>query len=427
MIHKIKNYVNNKVDKYEIYYEDTESLNCEADINKLKFISSGKISGFGIQVAIGKRIGFSSTTNLNNYKECVDKAIKIAKLNNPDRNFKDFAKPSKYKKAIPFTKKLLNFNSEDFYKLFKDYNSILNEFNAKFVNLCYTKDINNITILNSNNIEQSQKLALNEVGYEIVLEGSSIENGSSSTDILKDEHIHEAIERLKLMKKKASINGEMQLLMYPTNIIDFLQHTFEFSINSENVQKKKSIFTGKLNSLVADKKLTIIDNGTEKGLVNTRSFDDEGIPTQKTPVIQNGVLKNFFYNTYTANKENKKSTGNAIRSINSVPRISSTNLIIQPGTKSKEQLISSIDKGILVKSILGSHTMNEQTGNFSLGVTEGQYIEKGEIKHSVKDTMVSGNFYDLIKKIESIGKELKHYSGGYYMPSILFPKIKVIS
>ncbi|MEW6063123.1 MAG: TldD/PmbA family protein [Nanoarchaeota archaeon] len=433
MINKINNYIKSKAKKYELYYVESESLNSSLGKKSFDYMSEGKSSGFGIRVVIDNKIGCASSFDVNNYKECIDKAIAIAKVSNKDKSFKDFAFPDKYKRIVPYKKELLSFNAEDLCKLNTEIINKIKSYN-KGVELTrgfYSKIISKIRIINTNGIDFEHKLATNSIGYELKLNNEVMEFGEDSVDFLTinklDKRVKECVDRLNgLFGKKRVNSGEMQLLLHPNALRDLLDNTFEFSINAENVQKKKSIFINKLNKKIADEKLTIVDNGLKPGLINTRSADDEGVPSQKIVIIKNGVLKNFVYDTYTANIENKKSTGNAFRSVDTTPKIATTNLILNKGNKTEEQLLSMVDEGLYVKYLLGGHTMNQATGDFSLGMVEGHYVKDGEIKFPVKDAMLVGNFYELIKKVEAIGKEIKYYGNGYYAPLILFPKIKIV-
>ena len=429
MMDNIVSYVKGKVDMYEIFFNESDILNIEADGKKANFVSQGNINGFALRVVIGKKIGFASTLNLNNYKECVDNAIKIAKLNNVDKDFKNFALPEKYKKIKNYSNELIDFDAEGFFKLNKeivDEVCKLNE-DIEITRIIYYKGINNKRIINSNGINFGDKVASNSFVYELKLGNEAVDLHDSNNSVLTTRNVKENVERLESLYNKRRIKGaEIPIIFHQNAFSEFLDNSFEFNINAENVQNGKSLFKNKVGEKIFDKRISIRDNGLQKGLINSRSFDDEGIPSRKTDIIKNGVLKGFIYDIYSANKEGKKSTGNAIRATNFIPKISTTNLIFNKGNKTKEQLIRSIDKGLYINSLLGGHTMNEATGDFSFVVSEGQYIEKGEIKYPVKDVMIAGNFYKMLNNIDSIGKGVKHYGSGYYLPLILFSKVNII-
>ena len=138
------------------------------------------------------------------------------------------------------------------------------------------------------------------------------------------------------------------------------------------------------------------------------------------------ALKNFLYDTYHANIDKVKSTSSAVRSYSTTPTISTTNMLMNKGKKTEEKILNSIDKCIYVKTLIGAHTVDGTTGDFSLGVMEGHIYEKGEMKYSVKDTMIAGNFYKIMNEIIEIGNRQIHTGGGSYLPIILAGKVKLI-
>ena len=193
---------------------------------------------------------------------------------------------------------------------------------------------------------------------------------------------------------------------------------FGGTIDAYSVQKNRSPWKDKIGQQVASENFNLIDDGTLEAGFRTRPFDDEGIATRKTPVVENGVLKGFLYDTYTANKEGKESTGNAFRSYNSVPLPAPSNLLLKPGDAEREEIIEETKKGLLVVDTIGEWLSNPVSGEMSATVVVGYLIENGEIKKPVKGIMISGNFHHIIKQeIELIGKDITNI-GGIYAPTI---------
>ncbi|MGE5174433.1 MAG: TldD/PmbA family protein, partial [Betaproteobacteria bacterium] len=155
--------------------------------------------------------------------------------------------------------------------------------------------------------------------------------------------------------------------------------------SAESVQKKRSLFIGKLDRDVASSMITVHDDGLIEGGLGTAPSDDETVPMRKKTVIERGRLAMFLYNTYTANKDKTESTGNGMRGgFKGIPSVGVTNLYIEPGKNSLEDLIGSIDKGLFVTEIMGMHTANPISGDFSVGAT-GFWIEKGEKAYPVRE------------------------------------------
>ena len=179
------------------------------------------------------------------------------------------------------------------------------------------------------------------------------------------------------------------------------------ALSSEAVQKGKSLFVNKINQLVGAKSLNITDNGQLKDGIESAPFDAEGVATQETKLISDGKLNTYLFNSYTANKGETKSTGNAARgSYKTPPGISTTNLYIEPGKTSASSIIKSLKKGLYVAQVMGLHTANPITGDFSVGAA-GIMIENGQKTHAVRGITIAGNLIDMLKSIEAVGSDLR--------------------
>jgi PmbA protein len=162
-------------------------------------------------------------------------------------------------------------------------------------------------------------------------------------------------------------------------------------INGRNVYMQQSVFTGKLNEQIANKNITMFDDPLIPGSPAARPFDSEGIPCRKNMLIENGVLKNYILNTYSANKLGLKVNGLAS---------GTSNLFLQEGTHSEADLIKSVDKGLLLLRTLGQGT-DPTTGGYSRGAY-GIWIEKGELTHPVSEVTISSNLRDMMMGINMI-------------------------
>jgi len=166
-------------------------------------------------------------------------------------------------------------------------------------------------------------------------------------------------------------------------------------ITGRMIYMNQSYLAGKINQEIAQKNLKIIDDGTMPGKFGSRPFDSEGVPTRVTPILENGILKNYLLDTYSAKKLNMKSTGHAG---------GTTNFYLEAGKHSPEEIIKSVDKGLLLVKTIGQGTM-PSTGSISTGAY-GIWIEKGELTYPVHEITINGNLADILKNIEMIGNDL---------------------
>ena len=180
------------------------------------------------------------------------------------------------------------------------------------------------------------------------------------------------------------------------------------AVNGDSVYRGASYLAGKLGEKIAGDNINIVDDGTLPGLFGTSPFDSEGVASRKTVVVENGVLKSYLLNTYTAKKLGMHTTGNASRGLAGTPGIGPGNFFLQPGTKSLQEIIADIKEGLFVTEFLG-FGVNLVTGDFSRGAT-GLWIENGELTYPVEEITVAGNLKDMFSNIGEIGNDLEFRS-----------------
>jgi PmbA protein len=151
------------------------------------------------------------------------------------------------------------------------------------------------------------------------------------------------------------------------------------------------------------------------GGFGTSPFDGEGLPSRRTVVVENGLLRNYLLNTYTARKLGMKSTHNASRGLAGTPGIGCGNLYLEPGTLTPEQIIGDIPAGLYVTSLMGFGT-NIVTGDYSRGAT-GLWIENGELTHAVEEITIAGNLGEMLRNVTAIGNDLV-FRGSVASPSL---------
>ena len=177
------------------------------------------------------------------------------------------------------------------------------------------------------------------------------------------------------------------------------------AVCADSVQKGKSFLAGKIGQSVSSGLVSIVDDGTLKKGLGTSPVDDEGVPTQRTPVIEAGQLKNYLYDTYTALKDRTRSTGNASRAgFKSSPGPGTSNFYLCAGKTPREQILKDT-RGLYLYEVMGLHMADPISGDFSVGVI-GAKLENGEFKSGVRSVTLAGNILDLLKKIDAVGTDL---------------------
>ena len=188
-------------------------------------------------------------------------------------------------------------------------------------------------------------------------------------------------------------------------------------MNGDSVYRGASFLAGKLGQKIAGDNVTIIDDGTMPGGFGTSPFDGEGVPTRRTVVIENGVLKSYLLNTYTAKKLGLQTTGNASRGLAGTPGIGPGNYFLQPGARdAASKSISEIKEGLYVTEFLG-HGANLVTGDYSRGAS-GLWISGGEFAYPVEEITVAGNLKEMFFNISEIANDLEFRGCRRLLPRI---------
>jgi len=179
--------------------------------------------------------------------------------------------------------------------------------------------------------------------------------------------------------------------------------------SGDSIWRSASFLAGRLGEQIAASSLTIIDDNlmllpTGAGGFGSSPFDGEGLPSRRTVVVENGILRNYLLNSYAARKLDMKSTHNASRGLAGTPGIGCGNLYLEPGTQSPDEIIAAIPAGLYVTSLMG-FGVNVVTGDYSRGAT-GLWIENGQLTHAVEEVTIAGNLADMLQNVTSIGDDL---------------------
>ena len=211
------------------------------------------------------------------------------------------------------------------------------------------------------------------------------------------------------------------VIFEPRTARSLLSNIFE-AVHGESIYRHASFLVGKLGEKVAAESVTVIDDGTIPGLFGSSPFDDEGVPSRRTPVIERGVLKSYLLNTYTARKLGMKTTGNASRGLSGNAGIGHGNLFLEPGQSTPAAIIAGISNGFYVTELIGSG-VNIVTGDYSRGAA-GLWICNGELAFPVSEVTIAGNLNKMLMDVEAIGSDLE-FRGSAAAPTLLVREMTV--
>jgi len=227
-----------------------------------------------------------------------------------------------------------------------------------------------------------------------------------------------AIRRLGAVKVETQ---RVPVIFEPRVARTLLGNLFE-AVEGRSIYRQASFLAGKLGEKIADERITLIDDGTIPHLFGSQPFDDEGVPTRRTPVIEKGVLKSYLLNTYTARKLGMKTTGNASRGITGNAGIGHGNFFLEAGDKSPEEIIRGVRNGFYVTELIGSG-VNIVTGDYSRGAV-GLWVRDGELAFPVSEVTIASTMQEMLNTVAEIGSDLE-FRGSVSAPTIMIGEMTV--
>ncbi|MFW9954956.1 MAG: TldD/PmbA family protein [Candidatus Thorarchaeota archaeon] len=396
-------------------YQDRE-VNIES--NSLKTSISGIQEGVGIRVIINKSVGFTAVNSLarDRILDGIRDAISIAKVT-PPQDYHEFPESEE-------TRPVKNLYDE---KIVSSDIGTITEYAAELLETMQGIDkrltfnsgsflsrIERRAIVSSKGIEANErKTGINWRVFGWAIDGDDIgsfEYESDAVTSLKDLDISKGIENFaaKALANLGAVKTEAfkgPAIFTPEAVSDLLTIVC-YAATGTSIQAGNSYLQDKIGESVAIEDFSLIDNGTLPGGIFSRSFDREGVPSQLLRIVDSGVFKGVLHSAFTSKKVGLSSTGNASGGFRVSPSISGTNLEVQPGNMTLDEMIHEVRHGVYIQRI--SAAPDYTTGNFSGVVKGGRLIKDGEIRSTLKEITAVGNIFDSLKAISGMTKERKH-------------------
>lgn len=426
---KAKREIENNCDAFEIYVDESKLIELDSKQDELNFAKEEIETGIGIRVIKDNKIGFAFTSNLDKISETAKQSIENTKLNKVDENysFAEVEKVNNVKKV--YDKKFNDLDLDESVELLKGVISQAMDSGCEVTGSGFSATAGRSLILNSNGVSIENKGTGFGIGLSVTIqkegEIATAYNSISSRyyDLDGEKLANEVCELAKSSLNTKPVETDNYNVVLDYYAATGLLQTFINAFDGENVRRGRSILKDKLGSEIANPHLNIIDNPLlEKGM-NSTKCDGEGSVSKTTELIKEGKLNSFIYDIYTANKEGVKTTSNGYRgSYLTTPMISPSNIEFK---FSEMKDLSEIKKGVLTTSVLGAHTANPISGDFSVEANNAFKIENGEITDPINKAMISGNIFEIMKKVEGLTSEIKQY-GSFIIPKLLVDDLRVV-
>jgi PmbA protein len=427
-IEKVIDLAKQKGVEAEAYYLSSQDTPIEFANNRLKSLQTKAVEGIALRVIKDGRLGFASASDLSRLDELVDAAIATSAIGDPvefefAQNVRLQEPDSLYQ--LPSTDKLVEIGKKAIAEVHQ-YNSEI------LVDVGFDMGSSEVELATTGGTfaRQSDKTMSASVSGNLVRGEDFLQ--AYAYQVTRDEEpdygqiIADLLAKYQKAEQNATIaSGSYPVLFTPFAAAFTIGGLFKTILSGQTVVQKSSPLADKVGEKVFDGRLTLTEDPTLG--VSACSFDDEGTPTSKKNLIENGVIKQFYWDRLWAARGGTTSTGNGFRGGLSRPGTSLVNLCLFPGKTSLEDLIAGMEEGIIVDQVLGAGQSNQLAGEFSVNLDLGYKVEQGKIVGRLKNTMVAGNIFEAFNNLVNFSDRAEWVGSGSYLPYILFAQLGVAS
>lgn len=411
-------------DETEILYASSESIGADLKQDKIAIGSKSRSSGLIIRVITSGKIGVSCTDNPDSWKQCLTAALASAKFADPI-DWKGLPSPSDIdQKPLAYDDRLTlkpGLVTDLIERLKAGSEAHSADITSGSASVAWSEH----TIANSHGLHYTAKGTQAHVSLEMIA-GQSTGYESDSSWNLDQIHPEKTGEDAAFFAAKGQGGEEIQtgtydVILSPVAISQLLGAAIVPALSGRNVHTGRSLFAGKIGESVAGETISLIDDPMDPRGVANCAWDGEGMPVKPLKFIENGILKSFAYDLRTAYRYGETPTASAVRAGQSgAPAIGNQNLIL----KGPESDVLA-EKGIFVHDLIGAHTANPMSGDFSVELSSPFFASDGELQQPIRTGMISGNIFDILHKITGCSTEARTL-GSMIIPSVRLSGITVI-
>jgi len=417
----------------EVFTVSSEQTPIQFEANRLKHIQTRQSASTALRIIRHGRLGYAATTGLEADQDLVDMAVETAQFGMPA----EFELPpsTTYPEVEVFDSEVESVPLETMVKLGEEMVAAVTAHTSGI--MCeagVTRSTASVSIKNSRGGEAGYKISVFSLGVmgTLVRDTDMLFVGESDTSchpIARSQAIiDEVIQQLELAKDLAAVpTRTMPVIFTPRGVASALIAPLMSAFNGKTVLQGASPIGNRMGEPVFDEHLSLWDDPTVAYSPASRPCDDEGVPSQRTPLIEEGTVAGFLYDLQTAAQSHTRSTGSGRRSHGGQPAPSPSAFVISPGNTTFDEMVSNTREGLIIEELMGATQGNVLGGDFSGNVLLGYKIENGKITGRVKNTMVSGNIYQVLRQIVAIGKEPRWIGGFLHTPHLFCPNLSVAS
>jgi PmbA protein len=434
-------HVASQVDEAELYESRSYELPLRFRAGALESLRSVETAGRALRVIHQGRLGFSTTTDLSDGATLALNALSAAQFGDPVAFGFPAQEPTPPARCFDQEIEGLDENQlialgEEIVERFKAYDATLQ------VDVSVTKKIEEVRLLNTSGLAQEDRrtsltvtmMAVQTRDDDILIVDDMVASRRRQ-DVDGLAAAGRIIQRLRWSENIAAVASKpMPIVFNNTGALVPLLPLI-LGLNGRQVYMGTSPLGEKLGQQAFDPRLTLVDDGRLDYAGRSAPFDDEGVPTAAKPLIEGGEVQQFLYDLKTAAQAGARSTGNGFKSgilsgggHRQQPDVVPANWLLSPGEQSLEQILKGLDEALLVEEVLGLGQGNVVSGEFSNNVGVGFLVRRGEVVGRVKNTMIAGNAYELLKdNLLALSDRAEWVLGMLHTPAIAVDAVGVVS
>jgi len=421
-----------KAEQAEVFSTAARATTVQFEANELKQVQARESSSIALRIFRKGRIGFAIAAGGGDWEALVDMAVETSQFGSPP-SFQ-FPSHQDYSEVRIFSPEPEKMAMERIVEIGKELIAKVNRHTPDILcDVQITKGTSSVSLVNSQGGEGGYDKSFFGLSLEGILVQDTdmlwVADGESScrADLIGiDELVNRVVWQLDMAKKKATVPSKLLPVIFTSQgVASALLTPLVLAFSGKAVLEGTSPLRDKLGDKVFDHKLSLWDDATVAYRVGSCPFDDEGVSSQRLPLVANGVVTSFLYDLQTAALAGKKSTGNGRRAGGSTPSPAISSLVLEKGDVPFQDMLKDMKEGLVVEEVIGAEQGNILGGDFGGNVLLGYKVENGEIVGRVKDTMIAGNVYQVLRELPGIGQETRWVGGTLQTPPLYCSDISV--
>ena len=420
------------IDDFEIYAAASDKILAESKECTMGSLSKSKESGVGVRVLINGAMGFAYGAQAT--EDLVESAVTSARYQFADKHNRLPHRQPVYEKMDLFDDSVRQLTAEEciaravlLEQAARDADSRIHHVRKA----SFSRSVSRVSTMNSHGVNASAVLSFASASIMVTAEqGGDTQSGYEFdfshylSDIDVEKIGRQAAKRATdMLQARKMQTARVPVLFDNTTTAQMLEFISEAFIG-ENVIKGKSFIGDKLGKKYFSDAVILADDALDARAADACPFDGEGVRSRKTVLVDNGTILAFVYDSYWGNVAGASSTGNSVRGgYRAMPTTGIRHLCMESGTEDMTRNLKGLKRVLKITDIMGMHTANPISGEFSVGVS-GMLLEEGEVVHPVREAAISGNIYELFSGVISVGSDIREF-GHVLCPSVLIDAIDV--